>query len=92
MGEEMSPVFEFECHECGHVTDRFTHDYELDGVPCEECGSDTKRLLAKPRFDLRGAGFHCNDYHPDKVNTLDEFVNGKKGREYKSDEDIPEDL
>lgn len=89
----MSPIYQFLCPACGRITERFTHDFELGDVPCDDCGGETRRQLGLPIFKFVGAGFHCNDYHPDKVNTLDEFVHGKKGREYKPDiDDIPEDL
>ena len=55
------PIWDFKCINCGSVEERLAKQDEI--VLCEECGSETKRLVGRPGgFILKGSGFYQTDY------------------------------
>lgn len=57
------PIYEYECENCEQTVEIW-HKWGQKGVKCPECKSQRlKRLISSPAlFDLRGPGFHKNDY------------------------------
>lgn len=55
------PIYEYGCQACGEVVER----YEVrmnEQAPPKCCGEPTVKLMSACIFDLRGSGFHQNDY------------------------------
>lgn len=62
------PLREYQCRECGHVQEVL----QLPGAPepnapgrCQKCETWAcmELVISAPgQFNLKGAGFHCNDY------------------------------
>jgi putative FmdB family regulatory protein len=74
----MSPMYDYQCGECGEVWTRI-HQFDSAPPPCPECGNGgAKRLPSTCAFKFVGAGFHSTDYHKDRPKDFNEFVNGKQ--------------
>jgi putative FmdB family regulatory protein len=59
------PLHEYRCPFCGEVMTLLV--FPTDTVPpallCNSCNGEAPRVISAPAgFDLRGAGFHQNDY------------------------------
>jgi len=57
------PVYEYHCEKCVKTLDIYKQINDDTKQKCPTCGTEMKKLISAPsRFDLRGAGFHVNDY------------------------------
>ena len=55
------PIYEYGCGECEKVVERYEpHQIEQPVPDC--CDEPMERLMSVVAFDLRGSGFHQNDY------------------------------
>lgn len=45
-GENRTGLYEFECNACGHRFEDFVKYSEVDDIPCEDCGCDTRLVLS----------------------------------------------
>ena len=63
------PIHDFKCRQCGAI--RTELHYENAPVFfCRECSciAPMKPIISAPGgFDLKGEGFHCNDYPKEKA-------------------------
>lgn len=57
------PLYVFRCDECGRVREHlFPVGVRLVVRDCENCNKPMKRMMTAPSFQLKGQGFHSNDY------------------------------
>lgn len=62
------PIYEFKCRnkECidyDKIKEIISHKfYDGEIISCEHCGKPMIKLLSVFGFDLKGTGFHKNDY------------------------------
>lgn len=57
------PRYDYQCEQCGRQVEDVQTVEERDNVPaCRRCGGRMVRQPAAPAFQLRGPGFHVNDY------------------------------
>lgn len=56
------PIREYQCADCGHVTERVEFDGDKKLGQCPECGGSVRRLLAAPSFQFKGSGWYVTDY------------------------------
>ncbi len=59
------PLYVFRCDECGRVREELYSIYECDEakVLCSHCeGKHMKKMTTSFSFNLKGSGFHVNDY------------------------------
>ena len=66
------PLFEYRCGACGETCEvlSYTKDSgEARPFKCQSCGVYASLTLKVngSTFDLRGAGFHCNDHPTQKT-------------------------
>lgn len=60
------PIYEYQCHACGHVFDQLQKLSDPDPSECERChqGPVARRLTA-PAFRLAGSGWYETDFKKD---------------------------
>ena len=60
----MVPVQDFQCLNCGHVTELFLKSAtDSCEEKCESCGEDKlNKLISSPSFQLKGSGWYETDF------------------------------
>jgi putative FmdB family regulatory protein len=63
------PLYVYRCEECARIREElFSHSYLREHLippeylDCEECPGRMRKLIAPSSFNLKGSGFHANDY------------------------------
>lgn len=58
------PLYEFECEDCGAITEAIVKRDDMNPVPCDECGGlETKRVpISQTNFSLKGHGWFKDGY------------------------------
>ncbi len=57
------PIYDFECHACGHRFERLQKLSDADPTECPECkGTGVRRRLTAPAFRLSGSGWYETDF------------------------------
>ncbi|QAU25545.1 zinc ribbon domain-containing protein [Dyella sp. M7H15-1] len=60
------PIYEFQCHACGHQFDRLQKLSDPDPSNCPDCGKpQVQRKLSAPQFRLAGGGWYETDFKKD---------------------------
>jgi putative FmdB family regulatory protein len=61
------PIYEFECHACGHRFDELMRLSDPDPAACPACGAAAvHRRVSAPQFRLAGGGWYETDFKGDK--------------------------
>ena len=55
------PLFDYECIQCGH-TFELIQSSDKDNPECEKCRGETRRLISKSSFRLKGDGWSDSGY------------------------------
>lgn len=56
------PIYEYQCHKCGH---RFEVIQKVSDAPlkkCEKCKGKAERLISSPAIQFKGTGWYVTDY------------------------------
>lgn len=57
------PLFVYECVACKCTIELFVRSiHEEREVPCPECGANSKKVIAKTSFQLKGPGWSKDAY------------------------------
>jgi len=56
------PIYEYHCQKCGHEFEVLQKHFDVDEMPCEQCGSTAKRMMSNTSFVLKGTGWYVTDY------------------------------
>ena len=82
------PIYEYQCAQCGSVTD-IKHGFkETASEPCAECGStDLKRLFNPASIVFKGSGFYVTDSR--KKESTSEPVKSETGKGETSKSETP---
>ncbi len=81
------PIYEYECHACGHTLDALQKI--SDGVlrKCPECSKlKLKRLISAPKFRLKGEGWYETDFKKDNQRNLAGDKSEKDSKKSKADD------
>ncbi|HEY5623751.1 MAG: zinc ribbon domain-containing protein [Gammaproteobacteria bacterium] len=82
------PIYEYRCDACGHELDALQKINDAQLVDCPECeASALRRLISKPSFRLKGAGWYETDFKSDKEKKRN--LAGTKDDKPKSGDDKP---
>lgn len=58
------PLYDYQCSQCGAVTEvRHGFDQTHD-APCEKCGGSLKRVFNPAPIVFKGSGFYITDSRP----------------------------
>ncbi len=61
------PIYEYQCGNCGALTEHLMRISDPDPAACPRCGgSDLVRQLSAPQFRLAGGGWYETDFKGDK--------------------------
>ena len=58
------PLYEYQCRDCGRLSEviqKFSDDPLTD---CSECGGSLDKVPSAPAFHLKGSGWYKTDYAP----------------------------
>ena len=56
------PLYEYECADCGHLTEVLQRLSDPPLTECPKCGGSMKKLLSAPAFQFKGTGWYVTDY------------------------------
>jgi putative FmdB family regulatory protein len=56
------PLYEYQCRDCGEVTEVIQRLSEPDPTDCYTCGGELERVLSAPAIRFKGSGWYVNDY------------------------------
>ena len=56
------PIYEYQCQQCGEVSEVMQRITEDPLTTCESCGGPIKRLISNTSFVLKGTGWYATDY------------------------------
>jgi len=56
------PIYEYECLECGKITEAWQRFSDAPLDSCEHCSGRVKKLVSHSSFHLKGSGWYVSDY------------------------------
>ena len=56
------PVYEYQCQDCGKVTEQLQKISDPPLSACPACGGTVKKLISAPAFQFKGSGWYVTDY------------------------------
>jgi putative FmdB family regulatory protein len=56
------PIYEYECLSCHKRTEVLQRMNDPPLATCPSCGSEVKKLISAPAFQLKGSGWYATDY------------------------------
>ena len=84
------PTYEYECKDCGDLSEHFKSMSESPKTKCEKCGGKIIRLVgAGAGLIFKGSGFYITDYkkgHSSPTDNKSSESKGSDGNGKKSDE------
>jgi len=84
------PMYQYQCHSCEIEFEKMVPLAQYaDPQPCEECGSDTRKLLATPGLNFKGDGWASKNGRIAAQMRKKNARLASKERDYKGDGMIP---
>ena len=56
------PLYEYQCADCGQLTEVIQKFSDEPLSTCSDCGGPIERLLSAPAIQFKGSGWYVNDY------------------------------
>ncbi len=56
------PIYEYECPDCGNVTEALQKFSDKPLSRCKSCGGKLHKLISHSSFHLKGTGWYVTDY------------------------------
>lgn len=57
------PIYEYQCHDCGHILEALQKISDEPLKQCPECGKETLgKLMSASSFQLKGTGWYATDF------------------------------
>ena len=56
------PIYEYECLDCGKVSEQFQMPTEAPIEKCPYCKGRIRKLISNCSFQLKGTGWYVTDY------------------------------
>ncbi len=56
------PIYEYECSECGNITEALQKFSDSPLTTCERCSGSLHRIMSQSTFHLKGSGWYVTDY------------------------------
>jgi putative FmdB family regulatory protein len=76
------PIYEYECSQCGGITEAWQKFSDPPLTTCERCQGTLRRLISQSSFHLKGSGWYVTDYK--KPGQTSSFSSHKEGGGEKS--------
>ncbi|MGH1462226.1 MAG: FmdB family zinc ribbon protein [Neptuniibacter sp.] len=65
------PIFDFQCHNCGHEFEKLVLKSDAPAPACASCSSeDVTKQVSAPGFRLSGSGWYETDFKTGKKKNL----------------------
>jgi len=81
------PIYEYQCHACGHMLETLQKISEPPLMTCPECGAEAlKKLVSASAFRLKGGGWYETDF---KTGGKKNVAQAEKGGESKEKSNKP---
>ena len=59
------PTYSYICEQCGHRFEKLQEINAERDRECPRCGGNTRRLIGRVGFIMKGSGFHTTDHDHD---------------------------
>ncbi len=56
------PIYEYECTNCGKMTEAIQRFSDPPLAVCSRCGGELHKLISMSTFHLKGSGWYVTDY------------------------------
>ncbi|MDR1546925.1 MAG: zinc ribbon domain-containing protein [Deltaproteobacteria bacterium] len=56
------PIYEFQCGQCGQITEALLKFSDKPLQECPHCGGQLAKLMSMNSFQLKGGGWYVTDY------------------------------
>ncbi len=56
------PIYEYQCSDCGQVTEALQKVSDKPLKKCPNCGGKLSKLMSMNTFHLKGSGWYVTDY------------------------------
>jgi putative FmdB family regulatory protein len=56
------PIYEYECTNCGRITEALQKFSDKPLAVCEHCDGKLQKLISQSTFHLKGSGWYVTDY------------------------------
>ena len=56
------PLYEYECTDCGHLTELLQRHGDPPLKTCKQCGGPVRKLFSAPAVQFKGTGWYVTDY------------------------------
>ena len=56
------PIYKYQCHGCGQVSEVLQKMSDKPIKKCPECGGQVSKLMSMNSFHLKGSGWYVTDY------------------------------
>lgn len=56
------PIYEYQCDQCGSVTEAFQKFSDAPMTSCQRCSGSLHKLISASSFHLKGSGWYVTDY------------------------------
>ena len=73
------PIYEYQCEECGHVSEALQRISDAPLTVCGHCHGKLHKLISQSSFHLKGTGWYVTDYaNKSKTSSASGSQKGKK--------------
>jgi len=72
------PIYEYQCHSCGKITEAFQKFSDAPLVDCPHCKGSLHKLISHSAFHLKGSGWYVTDYAGKKSGSTAAAEGGSK--------------
>ncbi|MGQ9668582.1 MAG: FmdB family zinc ribbon protein [Desulfosoma sp.] len=62
------PIYEYECTQCGHITEAMQRFSDPPLTECSHCHGPVRKMISMSTFHLKGSGWYVTDYAGRKQN------------------------
>lgn len=63
------PIYEYQCADCGQITEAWQKFSEAPLATCPACGGALTKLISNCAFHLKGGGWYVSDYGHKRPNS-----------------------
>jgi putative FmdB family regulatory protein len=63
------PIYEYQCADCGQITEAWQKFSDAPLSTCPGCGGALTKLMSNCAFHLKGSGWYVSDYSSSRPNS-----------------------
>ena len=81
------PIYEYECTDCGRITEALQKFSDAPLRGCPYCKGRVHKLVSLSTFHLKGSGWYVTDYASKNAGTQSKTTSDEKGSTAKKKDD-----